>query len=395
MSKIENICKAVAALPNVKADANVFVVDDFSGQIQGSWADKKIVYNRIFKELKDAGMLSKNSNLQTDFWTFVEGWIKELHKQNPKEFPKDGKELSFGEKKEIFKAYLKSHPEYTNGRRGKFGHITLLPAYFNSYGSMVMVLKGYNLLNTRDYSDDSLFIALDEGSYAYDYQGNTLIKSMKDLRAELYEKQEAKEYWGSYYPADQWEFSMDMRELVPMKYDWELYEEELKLFSHIREMDNEFDLKTRKESNYYEDLGDGYRSFVNSEGETVPAGRSKAWRKLHYATLPLDKDEYDFQIEVLKAQLQFEAEHPDEELWTRKDAKVCGCCGEKYFTIADCCPYCGAINHDRHDLFENVGLTTVWDVIDSLENERYDWSGYSLSEMIDEFHDRLSETENK
>ena len=111
--------------------------------------------------------------------------------------------------------------------------------------------------------------------------------------------------------------------------------------------------------------------------------------------MPLDREEYDFQIEVLKAQLQFEAEHPDEELWTRKDAKVCGCCGEKYFTIADCCPYCGAINYDRHDLFENVGLTTVWDVIDSLENERYDWSGSSLSEMIDEFHDRLSETENE
>ena len=274
MSKIENICKAVAALPNVKANANVFVVDDFSGQIQGSWTDKKMVYNRIFKELKDAGMLSKNSNLQTDFWTFVEGWIKELHKQNPKEFPKDGKELSFGEKKEIFKAYLKRHPEYTDGRRGKFGHITLLPAYFNSYGSMVMVLKGYNLLNTRDYSDDSLFIALDEGSYAYDYQGNLLIKSMKDLRAELYEKQEAKEYWGSYYPADQWEFSMDTRELVPMKYDWELSEEELELYAQMHDMDHEFAFKTRKESNCWDDLGDGYRSFVNDEGETVPAGRS-------------------------------------------------------------------------------------------------------------------------
>ena len=367
MSKIENICKAVAALPNVKADANVFIVDDFSGQIQGSWADKKIVYNRIFKELKDAGMLSKNSNLQTDFWTFVEGWIKELHKQNPKEFPKDGKELSFGEKKEIFKAYLKNHPEYTDGRRGKFGHITLLPAYFNSYGSMVMVLKGYNLLNTRDYSDDSLFIALDEGSYAYDYQGNPLIKSMKDLRAELYEKQEAKEYWGSYYPADQWGFSMDTRELVPMKYDWELSEEELKLFSHIREMDNEFDLKTREESNYYEDLGDGYRSFVNSEGETVPAGRSKAWRKLHYATLPLDADEYDFQMEVLRAQIQFEAEHPDEVLWTRHDTKICGCCGHRYNISEVCCPACFALNNDRIGLSENVGMSSVWEFVCSPE----------------------------
>ena len=373
MSKIENICKAVAALPNVKADANVFMVDDFSGQIQGSWADKRIVYTRIFKELKDAEILPQKSNLQTDFWTFVENWIKELHKQNPKEFPKDGKELSFGEKKEIFKAYLKSHPEYTDGRRGKFGHITLLPAYFNSYGSMVMVLKDYNLLNTRDYSDDSLFIALDEGSYAYDYQGNPLIKSMKDLRAELYEKQEAKEYWGSYYPADQWEFSMDTRELVPMKYDWELSEEELKLFSHIREMDNEFDLNTREESNYYEDLGDGYRSFVNSEGETVPAGRSKAWRKLHYATLPLDADEYDFQMDVLEAQIQFEAEHPDEELWTRHDTKICGCCGHRYAVSEVCCPACFAVNNDKRGLTENIGLSSVWEFVyspeDSLDGE--------------------------
>ena len=367
MSKIENICKAIAALPNVKADANVFMVDDFSGQIQGSWADKRIVYTRIFKELKDAEILPQKSNLQTDFWTFVEDWIKELHKQNPKEFPKDGKELSFGEKKEIFKAYLKSHPEYTDGRRGKFGHITLLPAYFNSYGSMVMVLKDYNLLNTRDYSDDSLFIALDEGSYAYDYQGNPLIKSMKDLRAELYEKQEAKEYWGSYYPADQWEFSMDTRELVPMKYDWELSEDESKLFSHIHEMDNEFDLKTREESNYYEDLGDGYRSFVNSEGETVPAGRSKAWRKLHYATLPLDQEEYDFQMEVLKAQLQFEAEHPDEELWTRHDTKICGCCGQRYRITEVCCPRCFAVNNDKRGLSETVGLSSVWEFVCSPE----------------------------
>ena len=369
MSKIENICKAVAALPNVKANANVFVVDDFSGQIQGSWADKKMVYNRIFKELKDAGMLSKNSNLQTDFWTFVEGWIKELHKQNPKEFPKDGKELSFGEKKEIFKAYLKSHPEYTDGRRGKFGHITLLPAYFNSYGSMVMVLKGYNLLNTRDYSDDSLFIALDEGSYAYDYQGNLLIKSMKDLRAELYEKQEAKEYWGSYYPADQWEFSMDMRELVPMKYDWELSEEELELYAQMHDMDHEFAFKTRKESNCWDDLGDGYRSFVNSEGETVPAGRSKAWRKLHYATLPLDKDEYRFQREVLEAQLKFEAEHPGEDLWTQGEDKHCGVCGQRYYRTEVCCPRCFAVNNDRKGLSENVGLSSVWEFVYSPETD--------------------------
>ena len=367
MSKIENICKAVAALPNVKANANVFIVDDFSGQIQGSWTDKKMVYNRIFKELKDAGMLSKNSNLQTDFWTFVEGWIKELHKQNPKEFPKDGKELSFGEKKEIFKAYLKSHPEYTDGRRGKFGHITLLPAYFNSYGSMVMVLKGYNLLNTRDYSDDSLFIALDEGSYAYDYQGNLLIKSMKDLRAELYEKQEAKEYWGSYYPADQWEYSHDMRELVPMKYDWELSEEELELYAQMHDMDHEFAFRTRKESNCWDDLGDGYRSFVNDEGETVPAGRSKAWRKLHYATLPLDKDEYRFQREALEAQLKFEAEHPGEDLWTQGEDKHCGVCGQRYYRTEVCCPRCFAVNNDRKGLSENVGLSSVWEFVYSPE----------------------------
>ena len=367
MSKIENICKAVASLPHVKADANVFMIDDFSGQIQGSWTDKRIVYTRIFKELKDAGVLPQKSNLQTDFWTFVEDWLKELHKQNPEEYPANGKEFSFGEKKEIFKAYLKSHPEYTDGRRGKFGHITLLPAYFNSYGSMVMVLKGYNLLNTRDYSNDSLFIALDEGSYAYDYQGNPLIKSMKDLRAELYEKQEDKEYWGSYYPADQWEYSHDMRELVPMKYDWELSEEELKLFSHIREMDNEFDLKTRKESNYFDDIGDGYRSFVNSEGETVSAGRSKAWRKLHYATLPLDWEEYDFQMDVLKAQIQFEAEHPDEELWTRHDTKICGCCGHRYAVSEVCCPACFAVNNDKRGIAENVGMSSVWEFVCSPE----------------------------
>ena len=236
-----------------------------------------------------------------------------------------------------------------------------------------MDLSRYNLLNTRDYSDDSLFIALDEGGYAYDSNGNILIKSMKDLRAELYEKQEDREYWGSYYPADQWEYSHDMRELVPMKYDWELSEEELKLFSHIREMDNEFDLKTRKESNYFDDIGDGYRSFVNSEGETIPAGRSKAWRKLHYATLPLDKDEYDFQMEVLKAQIQFEAEHPDEELWTRHDTKTCGCCGHKYSISEPCCPACFAVNNDKRGIAENVGLSSVWEFVyspeDSLDGE--------------------------
>lgn len=368
MSKLENICRAVAALPNKKAASNVFVVNDFSGQIQGSWADKEIVYNRIFKELKDAGMLSKNSSLQTDFWTFVEVWIKEIHKKDPEQFPATGKEFSFGEKKEIFKAYLKSHPEYTDGRRGKFGHITLLPAYFNSYGSMVMVLKGYNLLNTRDYSDDSLFIALDEGSYAYDYQGNPLIKSMKDLRAELYEKQEAKEYWGSYYPADQWEFSMDTRELVAKKYFWELTKDELQLYSHIRDMDNEFDLKTRKESNCFDDLSDSYRSFVNSEGETVPAGRSRAWKKLHYATLPLDKEEYNFQMDVLRAQLKFEAEHPEEDLWTQGEDKHCGCCGQRYYRSEVCCPRCFAINNDRRGLSENVGLSSVWEFVYSPED---------------------------
>ena len=373
MSKIEKINKAVAALSHVKADANVFMIDDFSGQIQGSWSDKKIVWSKLFKELKEAKRLPEKSNLIVDFWVFTEEWIKEVHKLNPKEFPKDGKEFTFGEKKEIFKAYLKSHPEYTNGRLGKFGHVTLLPAVVNGYGSLVMDLSRYNLLNTRDYSDDSLFIALDEGGYAYDYKGNILIKSMKDLRAELYEKQEAKEYWGAYYPADQWEYSHDMRELVPMKYDWELSEEELKLFSHIREMDNEFDLKTREESNYYEDLGDGYRSFVNSEGETVPAGRSKVWRKLHYATLPLDQEEYDFQMEVLKAQIQFEAEHPDEELWTRHDTKICGCCGHRYAVSEVCCPACFAVNNDKRGITENVGLSSVWEFVyspeDSLDGE--------------------------
>ena len=373
MSKIENICKAVASLPHVKADANVFMLDDFSGQIQGSWSDKKIIWSKMFKELKEAERLPEKSNLVTDFWVFTEEWIKEIHKKDPRKFPATGKEFSFGEKKEIFKAYLKSHSEYTNGRLGRFGHITLLPAVVNIYGSLVMDLSRYNLLNTRDYSDDSLFIALDEGGYAYNYKGDILIKSMKDLRAELYEKQEDKEYWGSYYPADRWEFSMDMRELVPMKYDWELSEEELKLFSHIHEMDNEFDLKTRKESNYFDDIGDGYRSFVNSEGETIPAGRSKAWRKLHYATLPLDQDEYDFQMEVLKAQIQFEAEHPDEELWTRHDTKTCGCCGHKYSISEPCCPACFAVNNDKRGIAENVGLSSVWEFVyspeDSLDGE--------------------------
>ena len=373
MSKVESICKEVSNLPKTNANANVFMLDDFSGQIQGSWADKKIIWSKMFKELKEAKWLPEKSNLVTDFWVFTEEWIKEVHAKNPTEFPANGKEFSFGEKKEIFKAYLKSHPEYTNGRLGKFGHITLLPAVVNVYGSLVMDLSRYNLLNTRDYSDDSLFVALDEGGYAYDYKGNILIKSMRTLREELYAKQEAKEYWGAYYPADQWEYSHDMRELVPMKYSWELSEDELKLFSHIREMDNEFDLKTREESNYFDDIGDGYRSFVNSEGETVPAGRSKAWRKLHYATLPLDAEEYDFQMEVLKAQIQFEAEHPDEELWTRHDTKICGCCGHRYSISEPCCPACFAVNNDKRGIAENVGLSSVWEFVyspeDSLDGE--------------------------
>ena len=368
MSKVESICKEVARLPKTNANANVFMLDDFSGQIQGSWSDKKIIWSKMFKELKEAKWLPEKSNLVTDFWVFTEEWIKEVHKKDPNQFPASGKEFSFGEKKEIFKAYLKGHPEYTNGRQGRFGHITLLPAVVNVYGSLVMDLSRYNLLNTRDYSDDSLFIALDEGGYAYDYKGNILIKSMKDLREELYEKQESREYWGAYYPADQWEYSHDMRELVPMKYDWELSEDESKLFSHIREMDNEFDLKTREESNYFDDLSDAYRSFVNSEGETVPAGRSKAWRKLHYATLPLDKDEYDFQMEVLKAQIQFEAEHPDEELWTRHDTKICGCCGHRYNISEVCCPACFAVNNDKRGIAENVGLSSVWEFVYSPED---------------------------
>lgn len=373
MSKLENLCKAVSNLPKTAASANVFMLDDFSGQIQGSWADKKIVWSRLFKELKEAKWLPEKSNLIVDFWVFTEEWIKEVHKKAPDQFPASGKEFSFSEKKEIFKSYLKGHEEYTNGRKGRFGHITLIPASVNSYGSLYMDLSRYNLLNTRDYSDDSLFIAMDEGSYAYDYKGNILIKSMKDLRAELYEKQESREYWGAYYPADQWEYSHDMRELVPMKYSWELSEDETKLFSHIREMDNEFDLKTREESNYYDDLSDSYRSFVNSEGETVPAGRSKAWRKLHYATLPLDAEEYDFQMEVLKAQIQFEAEHPDEELWTRHDTKICGCCGHRYSISEPCCPACFAVNNDKRGIAENVGLSSVWEFVyspeDSLDGE--------------------------
>ena len=373
MSKIENICKAVANLPRTSANANVFMLDDFSGQIQGSWSDKKIIWSKMFKELKEAKQLPEKSNLVTDFWVFTEEWIKEIHKKDPKQFPATGKEFSFGEKKEIFKAYLKGHPEYTNGRQGRFGHITLLPAVVNVYGSLVMDLSRYNLLNTRDYSDDSLFIALDEGGYAYDYKGNILIKSMKDLRAELYEKQEAKEYWGSYYPADQWEYSHDMRELVPMKYDWELSEEELELYAQMHDMDHEFAFKTRKESNCWDDLGDGYRSFVNDEGETVPAGRSKAWRKLHYATLPLDKDEYRFQREALEAQLKFEAEHPGEDLWTQGEDKHCGVCGQRYYRTEVCCPRCFAVNNDRKGLSENVGLSSVWEFVyspdDSLDGE--------------------------
>ena len=367
MANIEKINKAVAALPNVKADANVFVVDDFSGQIQGSWADKKIVYNRIFKELKDAGMLSKNSNLQTDFWTFVEGWIKELHKQSPKEFPKDGKELSFGEKKEIFKAYLKSHPEYTNGRRGKFGHITLLPAEVGDYGSLEMNLNRYKLYNTRDYSDDSLFIALDEGNYAYDYKGEILIKSMKDHREELEDQQEFKEFWGSYYTGARAEAHHDLRKLVRMKYDWELSEEELELYANMHDMDHEYAFKTRKESNCWDDLDDGYRSFVNDEGETVAAGRSKTHKKLHYAVLPLEVDEYRFQREALEAQLKFEDEHPEEDLWTYGDDKHCGVCGQRYYRTEVCCPRCFAVNNDRKGLSENVGLSSVWEFVCSPE----------------------------
>ena len=367
MSKIENICKEVTNLPKTSANANVFMVDDFSGQIQGSWADKRIIWSKMFKDLKDSKVLPEQSNLVTDFWVFTEEWIKEVHKQNPSQFPASGKEFSFGEKKEIFKSYLKSHSEYTNGRLGRYGHVTLLPAVVNVYGSLVMDLSRYNLLNTRDYSDDSLFIALDEGSYAYDYQGNPLIKSMKDLRTELYEKQEAREYWGSYYPADQWEYSHDMRDLVAKKYSWELTKDELQLYSHIREMDNEFDLKTREESNYFDDLSDSYRAFVNSEGETVPAGRSRAWKKLHYATLPLNQEEYDFQMDVLRAQLQFEAEHPEEEFWTRHDTKICGCCGHRYSISEVCCPECFAVNNDKHGLAENVGMSSVWEFVCSPE----------------------------
>ena len=78
MSKIENICKAVANLPKTSADANVFMLDDFSGQIQGSWSDKKIVWSKMFKELKESKRLPEKSNLITDFWVFTEEWIKEV-----------------------------------------------------------------------------------------------------------------------------------------------------------------------------------------------------------------------------------------------------------------------------------------------------------------------------
>ena len=118
MSKLENLCKAVANLPKTSADANVFMLDDFSGQIQGSWSDKKIIWSKMFKELKEANWLPEKSNLVTDFWVFTEEWIKEIHKKDPQQFPASGKEFSFGEKKEIFKAYLKGHPEYTNGKQG-------------------------------------------------------------------------------------------------------------------------------------------------------------------------------------------------------------------------------------------------------------------------------------
>lgn len=367
MSKIENICKAVASLPHVKADANVFMLDDFSGQIQGSWADKRIVYTRIFKELKDAGVLPQKSNLQTDFWTFVEDWLKELHKQNPDVYPANGKEFSFSEKKEVFKAYLKSHEEYTNGRRGKFGHITLLPAVVGDYGSLELDLNRYKLYNTRDYSDDSLFIALDEGGYAYDYKGNILIKSMKDHREELEAQQEFEEYWGSYYTGEKAEYRHDLRKLVRMKYDWELSEEELELYAQMHDMDHEFAFKTRKESNCWDDIGDGYRSFVNDEGETVAAGRSKAGKKLHYAVLPLEVDEYRFQREVLEAQLQFEAEHPEEDLWTQGEDKHCGVCGQRYYRTEVCCPRCFAVNNDRKGLSENVGMSSVWEYVCSPE----------------------------
>ena len=47
MSKIENICKAVASLPHVKADANVFMLDDFSGQIQTAAVFFKLFSNYI------------------------------------------------------------------------------------------------------------------------------------------------------------------------------------------------------------------------------------------------------------------------------------------------------------------------------------------------------------
>lgn len=367
MANVEKICKAVATLPRVKADANVFVIDDFSGQIQGTWADKRIVYNRIFKELKDAGKLPQKSNLVTDFWTFVEEWLKELHKQSPDEFPKDGKELSFGEKKEIFKSYLKSHSEYTNGKHRQFGHITLLPAVVGDYGSLEMNLDRYKLYNTKDYSNDSLFIALSEGEYAYDYRGDILIKSMKDLREELEEQHEFEEFWCSYYTGERAGFRQDMRKLVRMKYDWELSEEELELYAQMHDMDHEYAFRTRKESNCWDDLSDLYRSFVNSEGETVAAGRSKEGKGLRHAVLPLDVDEYRFQREALEAQLKFEAEHSEEDLWTQGEDKHCGVCGQRYYRTEVCCPRCFAINNDRKGLSENVGLSSVWEFVCSPE----------------------------
>lgn len=363
MTNFEKLNKAVAALPHVQANANVFMLDDFSSQIQGSWADKRIIWSKMFKDLKDSKVLPEKSNLVTDFWQFTDEWIKEVHKSNPKEFPADGKELSFSDKKEIFKAYLKSHPEYTNGRRGRFGHITLLPAIVGDYGSLEMDLKRYKLYNTRDYSDDSLFIALCEGEYAYDYRGKPLIKSMKELREELESQQEFEEYWGSYYTGARAEYRHDLRKLVRMKYDWELSEEELELYAHMHDMDHEFAFRTREESNCWDDLGDGYRSFVNDEGETVAAGRSKAGKKLHYAVLPLEADEYIFQRKALEAQLQFEAEHPDEDLWTHGDTKRCGCCGQRYNISEVCCPKCFAVNNDKRGLTETVGLSSVWEFI--------------------------------
>ena len=78
-------------------------------------------------------------------------------------------------------------------------------------------------------------------------------------------------------------------------------------------------------------------------------------------------------MEVLKAQIQFEAEHPDEELWTRHDTKTCGCCGHKYSINEPCCPACFAVNNDKRGIAENVGLSSVWEFVyspeDSLDGE--------------------------